>query len=81
MARARSLIVSMEITTAGKSHNCRHNSKHRIAMGDRRLTINSDGDKHHYCLDCAKGFLVKDIEKLQLLLAEVGAQEGSQHAG
>jgi len=74
MARARSLIVSMEITTAGKSHNCRHNSKHRISMGDRRLTINSDGDKHHYCLECARGFLAKDIENLRLLLAKVAPQ-------
>lgn len=74
MARARSLIVSMEITKAGKSHNCRHSDKHRISMGDSRLTINSDGDKHHYCLDCAKGFLIKDIDKLKGLLVQVGSQ-------
>lgn len=71
MARPRSLIVSMEITVAGSSHNCRNNDSHRIAKGVKRLTINSDGDKHHYCLACAKGFLVKDAERLRSILAEV----------
>jgi hypothetical protein len=72
MGRPRSLLVSMEITAAGKSHNCRHNESHRIAMGARRLTISSDGDKHHYCLDCARGFLAKDIDRLKALLNEIG---------
>ena len=71
MPRPRSLIVSMEITVAGSSHNCRNNDGHRIAKGVKRLTIRSDGDRHHYCLACAKGFLVKDAERLRALLAEV----------
>ena len=71
MPRPRSLIVSMEITVAGSSHNCRNNDGHRIAKGLKRLTIKSDGDRHHYCLACAKGFLVKDAERLQVLLAKV----------
>ena len=71
MPRPRSLIVSMEITVAGSSHNCRNNDDHRIAKGVKRLTIKSDGDLHHYCLACAKGFLVKDAERLRALLAEV----------
>jgi hypothetical protein len=71
MPRPRSLIVSMEITLAGSSHNCRNNDSHRIAKGVKRLTIKSDGDKHHYCLACAKGFLVKDAERLRAILAEI----------
>ena len=71
MSRPRSLIVSMAITAAGSSHNCRNNDGHRIAKGVKRLTIKSDGDQHHYCLACAKGFLVKDVERLHELLAEV----------
>ena len=71
MPRPRSLIVSMEITVAGSSHNCRNNDGHRIAKGVKRLTIKSDGDRHHYCLACAKGFLVKDAERLRALLDEV----------
>lgn len=71
MPRPRSLIVNMEITAAGSSHNCRNNDGHRITKGVKRLTIKSDGDLHHYCLTCAKGFLVKDVERLCTLLAEV----------
>lgn len=70
MARPRSLILSMEITAAGRAHNCRQSDDHRIEKGMKRLTIKSDGDEHHYCLACAKTFLVKDIDRLQALLTE-----------
>jgi hypothetical protein len=68
MARPRSLIVSMEWTHAGRGHDCRNNKNHRIEKGDRRLTISSDGEPHHYCVPCAKGFLAADLRRLQLLL-------------
>lgn len=73
MPRPKSLIVSMEITAAGRAHNCRQSGNHRIEKGMKRLTIKSDGDEHHYCLACAKTFLAKDIERLQALLAEAVA--------
>jgi hypothetical protein len=73
MARPRSLLVSMEFTAAGRAHNCRHNSSHRIQKGDSRLTIRSDGDEHHYCLICGKTFLAKDVQRLQALLLEAEA--------
>jgi len=74
MAKPKSLILSMEITTAGHKHGCRHNRrKHLLAKGDRRLTILSDN--HHYCLACAKTFLTNDIGRLQKLLTEVEALE------
>ena len=78
MGRPKSLIVSMEITTAGRAHDCRYNKNHRLEKGVRRLTIRSEGDEHHYCLACAKTFLVKDIERLQALLAEVVSVSSSQ---
>lgn len=71
MARPKSLIVSMEITVAGNSHNCRNNEGHRIAKGVKRLTVKSDDGPRHYCLTCAKGFLVKGREQLQAILAEI----------
>lgn len=71
MPRPRSLIISMEITVAGSSHNCRNNDGHRIPKGTKRLTIKSDGDRHHYCLSCAKGFLIKDTERLRALFNEI----------
>lgn len=71
MGRPRSLLVSMEFTTAGKAHTCRFNSAHKIAKGDQRLTIKDDGDKHHYCLACARSFLERDTERLKSFLATV----------
>jgi hypothetical protein len=76
MPRPKSLIVSMEITTAGRAHDCRYNKNHRLEKGFRRLTIRSDGDEHHYCLACAKAFLVKDIERLQAFLVAIEALLG-----
>ena len=79
MAR-KSLLVSMEITTAGRSHNCRYNKKHRVHKGVQRLTVKTDGNEHHYCLPCAKTFIADSLQKLELLQAEVAARvNGSEH--
>jgi hypothetical protein len=61
----------MEITTALRSHDCRYNKRHRIAKGDRRLTIKSDGDAHHYCLACTRLFIADSLARLNALSAEV----------
>lgn len=79
VARPKSLIVSMEITDAGTSHNCRNNENHRIAKGDKRLTVKTDDGPRHYCLACARGFLAKDLDRLQVLLAET--ERSMQPAG
>lgn len=71
MARAKSVLVSMEITTVGRAHDCRFNKKHRLEKGMSRLTIKEDGDEHHYCLSCARTFLLQAAERLQTLLQEV----------
>jgi hypothetical protein len=63
----------MEITAAGRAHDCRYNKKHRIEKGVRRLTVKSDGNEHHYCLDCAKTFMAGSLQKLQALQGEVEA--------
>ncbi len=68
MGRPRSLIVSMQWTQALRGHNCRNNDNHRIEKGQKRLTVKADGDEHHYCLSCAKKFLVADICRLQEML-------------
>ena len=70
MAR-KSLIVSMEIRTAGRAHDCRYNKNHHFAKGDRLLMVRSDGEEHHYCLVCARVFLLQGVERLRALLAEV----------
>jgi len=64
----------MEWTHAARAHDCRYNKNHRIQKGQRRLTIKSDGDEHHYCVACAKGFLVADIKRLQMVLENAEAK-------
>lgn len=71
MARPKSLLVSMNITVAGNSHNCRHSDNHRILKGASRLTINTDDGPKHYCLKCADSFLMRDVERIQALLHSV----------
>jgi hypothetical protein len=67
----KSLLVSMEITTAARSHDCRYNKNHRIAKGERRLTVKVDRDNHNYCLACAKVFMADSSARLQQLKDEV----------
>ena len=80
MPRPISLIVSMEWTQAGRGHDCRNNKNHRIEKGQRRLTIKSDGDEHHYCVACAKIFLVAGIERLQAILEHAAESEAAASA-
>ena len=81
MSRPKSLIVSMEWTEVGRAHDCRSNKKHRLEKGQRRLTIKSDGDEHHYCVACAKTFLAADIKRLQTLLEQADGQPATTAAG
>ncbi len=60
----KSLVTRVEIDTAGKAHNCQASAKHRIEKGDVRLKVRNDRSWDHYCLDCAKKIIGRDIEKL-----------------
>ena len=71
MPRGKSVLVSMDITVAGSSHNCQFNAAHRIRKGERRLTIKEDGSPLNYCLPCARAFLAKGLERLRELQAQV----------
>ena len=42
------------------------------------VTVKSDGDSHHYCLACARAFFVKDLGRMQAILAEVDAEIRAQ---
>ncbi len=68
MSRAELILVSMEFTTASRSHGCGYNGGHRIERGTARLTIRDEHDEHHLCLQCARTFLVQGAEQLRLLL-------------
>jgi len=63
----KSLICQVGVDTAGKSHNCQANSRHRIAMGDVRLKVRNGRSWDHYCADCARTIIARDIAKLTLL--------------
>ncbi len=61
----KSLVTRVEIDTAGKAHNCQASAKHRIEKGDERLKVRNGRSWDHYCLDCAKKIIERDIEKLK----------------
>lgn len=63
----KSLVTHVEIDTAGKAHNCQASAKHRIEKGDMRLKVRNSRSWDHYCVDCAKKIIGRDIEKLKAI--------------
>lgn len=74
----KSLIVQVSVDTAGKSHNCQANRKHRIAMGDIRLKVRNGRSWDHYCRACAETIIARDIAKLTALSAMRPSVEGNE---
>jgi len=72
MPRLRSLVERVEIDQAGRAHNCQGNARHRIQKGDRRLKVRTGRTWEHYCLDCARRIVEKDVSELQALAAGIG---------
>lgn len=64
----KSLIDTVAIDVAKKSHNCQANARHRINSGDSRLKVKNGLGHDHYCVDCAKKIISADIQKLTRLL-------------
>ncbi len=67
MPRPKSILQKVEIDIAQRAHNCQHNSRHRIQRGDKRLKIKKERSWEHYCCDCAKAIMGRDIKHLQNL--------------
>jgi len=63
----KSLVTHVEIDTAGRAHNCQASAKHRIEKGDVRLKVKNGRSWDHYCVDCAKKIIGRDIEKLKAI--------------
>ncbi len=63
----KSLVTHVEIDTAGKAHNCQASAKHRIEKGNVRLKVRNGRSWDHYCVDCAKKIIWRDIEKLKVI--------------
>jgi hypothetical protein len=60
----KSLITRVEVDTAGRSHNCQANARHRIAMGDVRLKVRNGRSWDHYCCACAETIIARDLVRL-----------------
>ena len=67
MPRPKSILQRVEIDTAQRAHDCQHNSQHRIQRGDKRLKVTKDRTPEHYCCECAKAIIDRDIEQLKSL--------------
>lgn len=67
----KSLVCQVGMDTASKSHNCQANSKHRIAKGDMRLKVRNGRSWNHYCTDCARTIIARDLAKLTALQGQL----------
>ena len=69
----RTLITRAEVDLAKRGHNCKRNQNHRIEQGCRRLKIRNGRSWDHYCMQCAKLIIERDMAKLETLAQEVTA--------
>jgi hypothetical protein len=68
MARIKTLLTTVAIDLAKKSHNCQANAAHRVQMGDRRLGVKKERSWDYYCIDCGTKILERDAEKIKATL-------------
>jgi len=71
MARPKSVLKKLEVDVALKSHNCQHNSHHRINLGSKRLKVTVERTSEHFCIECALKIIDSDISKLNALRKEL----------
>jgi ribosomal protein S4E len=71
MGKAKSFLQTISIDKAIKSHSCKHNKKHIINKGDIRLKLKVGRTFQHFCIECAKESLEKDIKELNTILIEL----------
>jgi hypothetical protein len=71
-------LIRAEIDEAKRAHNCQASKHHRIQQGDIRLAVHISGQSpDHYCAECARKIIQRDLEKLQQLAA--GFPSASSH--
>jgi len=69
--RIRSLRTRAEVDVAQRAHNCQGNTRHRIERGDKRLKVRNGRNWNHYCLECARTIVGRDIATLEALAREL----------
>ena len=67
MPRNKSILIRAEIDVALRSHNCQHNSAHRIEQGQARLKVKSGRSWEHFCMACAKEIVGQGLDRLEEL--------------
>jgi len=80
MPKPKSFLRRLQIDHAQRSHNCQHNSAHRIRQGGQRLKVTDGRDQEHFCVPCAIQFLEGDVAKLQSLIAALKAAQTTRLA-
>ena len=65
MAKPKSFLRSIEMDVAKHSHNCQHNSKHRICAGNVRVKLKTGRKVEYFCIACALETIGRDIETLK----------------
>jgi hypothetical protein len=66
-------VTSVGVDEAKKAHDCQGNSRHRIERGYKRLKVRNGRGWDHYCLECAKIIVRRDIAELDALARELNS--------
>ena len=73
MPRIRSLRTRAEVDVAQRAHNCQGNTRHRVERSDKRLKVRNGRSWDHYCLECARTIVSRDIGALEALTHDLDA--------
>lgn len=66
----KSILHRLLVDQAGKAHNCKHNKRHRLERGERRLKFKVQRTYEHFCVQCA----LRMIDKARARLDELEQQ-------
>jgi hypothetical protein len=75
VSRIKTLVTRVEVDVAIKSHNCQANAQHRIDRGDARLKVRNGRSWDHYCLQCARTIIQRDLLCLKELADRIGGDK------
>jgi hypothetical protein len=67
----KSVTKNIAVSTALRTHRCRFNKRHLIAMGDKRLQVKEGRSEMNYCTECGKKAIQAGIAKLNSVLSEL----------
>lgn len=76
----KSVLLRMEVRSAGKRCTCQHNKNHVILKGEPRFVVQEPGPasrEYGYCTACAVEMLDLAADRLAQLRGQVGLTPGS----